>query len=89
MVIIAGHATSTENTRYAYIIFVGKSEEVRSPERPRDRWEDDIVTCISSARQRLAKHVPEHYAVNKNKCSLLDSGFIYHGTKHVSGTTHT
>jgi hypothetical protein len=47
------------------------------------------VTCISSARQRLAKHVSERYAVNKNRRPLLDNGFSYHGTKHVSGTTHT
>jgi hypothetical protein len=45
------------------------------------------VTCISSARQRLAKHVPEPYAANKNRRPLLDNGFSYHGTKHVSGTT--
>jgi hypothetical protein len=48
-----------------------------------------IATCISSARQRLVKHVPESYAVNKNRRLLLDNGFSYHGTKHVSGTTHT
>jgi hypothetical protein len=48
----------------------------------------DIVTCISSARQPLAKHFPERYAVNKNKPILLDNGFSYHGTKQVSGTRH-
>jgi hypothetical protein len=71
---MAGHVANIKNMRNAYIIFAGKSEEVRSFERPTDRWEDDIV------RQRLAKHVPEHYAVNKNKRPLLDSGFSYHGT---------
>jgi hypothetical protein len=45
------------------------------------------VKCISSARQRLGKHVPERYAVNKNRRLLLDNGFSYHGTKDVSGTT--
>jgi hypothetical protein len=48
-----------------------------------------IVTRRSSATQRLAKHVPERYAVVKNRRSSLDNGFSYHGTKHVSGTTHT
>jgi hypothetical protein len=33
------------------------------------------VTNITIAGQRLAKHVPEHYAVNKNRCPLLDTGF--------------
>jgi hypothetical protein len=45
--------------------------------------------CVSGARQRLAKHVPKRYTVNKNKHPLLDNGFIYHRTKHVSGTKHT
>jgi hypothetical protein len=49
----------------------------------------NIVTCISSTRQRLAKHVPKRYPVNKYKRPLLDNGFGYHGTKHVSGTMHT
>jgi hypothetical protein len=47
------------------------------------------VTSISSARQRLAKPVPQRYAVNKDRRSLLHNGFSYHGTKHVSDTTHT
>jgi hypothetical protein len=38
------------------------------------------------ARQRLAKHVPEHYAVNENRRPLLDNGFGYHGSTGVSGT---
>jgi hypothetical protein len=48
-----------------------------------------IVTCISSTRQRLVKHVTERYAVNEDKRPLLDNEFSYHGKKHVSGTTHT
>jgi hypothetical protein len=48
-----------------------------------------IVICISSARQRLAKHVSERYAVNKNRRSLLDKGFNYNGTKQVFGIMYT
>jgi hypothetical protein len=48
-----------------------------------------IVTGISSVRQWLAKHVPEGYAVNSDRRLLLNNGFDYQGTKHVSGTTHT
>jgi hypothetical protein len=49
----------------------------------------NTITCISSTRQRLVKHVPEGYAVNKHEWPLLAHGFCYHGTEHVSGTTHT
>jgi hypothetical protein len=45
------------------------------------------VTYI--ARQWLAKNVPESYAVNENRCLLLDNGFGYHGIAGVSGTTQT
>jgi hypothetical protein len=31
------------------------------------------------ARQRLAKHVPERYAINENRRPLLNNGFGYHG----------
>jgi hypothetical protein len=44
------------------------------------------VTCISSARQRLAKHVPERYAITKNRRSLLDNAFSYHRTNYGFGT---
>jgi hypothetical protein len=47
------------------------------------------VTHIGDARQQLAKHVPKRYAANKNRRPLLDNWFGYHGTKRVSGTTHT
>jgi hypothetical protein len=40
-------------------------------------------------RQRLAKHVPERYAVNENRRPLLDNGFDCHGITGVSGTTQT
>jgi hypothetical protein len=43
------------------------------------------MRCI--ARQRLAKHVPERYAVNENKRPLLDNGFGYYGVRGVAGTT--
>jgi hypothetical protein len=43
---------------------------------------------MTIARQRLAKHVPERYAV-KNRRPLLDNRFGYHGIRHVSVTTHT
>jgi hypothetical protein len=36
---------------------------------------------MTIARQRLAKHVPESYAVNKNRSQLLDNGFGYHGIR--------
>jgi hypothetical protein len=39
------------------------------------------------ARQRLAKHVPERYAVNEDRRPLLDNVFGYHGIAGVSGTT--
>jgi hypothetical protein len=48
-----------------------------------------IVTRMTPVRQRLRKHVHERYAVNKNRRPLLDNGFGYHGTKHVSDTTDT
>jgi hypothetical protein len=41
------------------------------------------------ARERLAKHVPERYAVNENRRPLLDNGLGYHGITGVSGTTQT
>jgi hypothetical protein len=39
------------------------------------------------ARQLLAEHVPERYALNKNRRPLLDNGFDYHGITIVSDTT--
>jgi hypothetical protein len=36
---------------------------------------EQIVTNITIDRQRLAKHVLERYAVNKNGRALLDNGF--------------
>jgi hypothetical protein len=54
-----------------------------------NKYNIHTAKCISNARQRLAKHVPERYAVNKNRHSLLVNGFSYRGTKHVSGTMHT
>jgi hypothetical protein len=41
------------------------------------------------ARQRLAKHVPELYAVNEDSRQLLGNRFGYHGIIGVSGTTQT
>jgi hypothetical protein len=38
---------------------------------------------MTIAKQRLPKHVPERYAVNKNRRSLQDNGFGYHGIRHV------
>jgi hypothetical protein len=37
---------------------IGKTEEKRPLRRPRSRWVDNIVTCISVAREQLGKHVP-------------------------------
>jgi hypothetical protein len=45
------------------------------------------VTNMNIARQRLAKHVPQRYAVNKNRCPLLDNAFGYHGIASVSDAT--
>jgi hypothetical protein len=42
---------------------------------------------MTIARQRLAKHVPECYAVNKNRRPLLDNGFGYHSLTSVSDAT--
>jgi hypothetical protein len=39
---------------------------------------------MSIAKQQLAKHVSECYAVNENTCLLLGSGFDCHGIKGVS-----
>jgi hypothetical protein len=39
------------------------------------------------ARQRLAKHFPERYAVNKNRRPVLGNGFGYHGITSVSDVT--
>jgi hypothetical protein len=44
---------------------------------------------VSTARQRLAKHVPDRYAVNVIWRPLLDNGFGYHGITGVCGTTQT
>jgi hypothetical protein len=48
-----------------------------------------IVTNMTIARQWLAKHIPDRYAVNKNRRPLLDNGFGYHGIRHVPVTTFT
>jgi hypothetical protein len=49
-----------------------------------------IITILwRFARQRLAKHVSERYAVNGNICPLLDNGFGYHSITGISGTTQT
>jgi hypothetical protein len=45
------------------------------------------VTNMTIARQRLAKHVPERYAVSKNRHPLLDSGFNYHCIASLSDAT--
>jgi hypothetical protein len=42
---------------------------------------------MAPARQRLAKYVPERYAVNKNRRLLLDNRFGYHGIIHVPMAT--
>jgi hypothetical protein len=42
---------------------------------------------MTIARQWLAKHVAERYAVNKNRHPLLDNGFGYYGITRVSDTT--
>jgi hypothetical protein len=44
---------------------------------------------MTIARQRLSKHVPERYTVNKHRRPLLDSGFDYHGIASVSEATNT
>jgi hypothetical protein len=44
---------------------------------------------MTIARQRLAKHIPELYAVNKDRRPLLDNGFGYHGITSVSDTMDT
>jgi hypothetical protein len=36
------------------------------------------VTCISSARQRLAKHVSKCYSFNKDRRPVLANGFAKH-----------
>jgi hypothetical protein len=47
------------------------------------------VTNMTIDRQRWAKHVPELYAVNKNRFSLLDNGYGYRGIRQVPVTTRT
>jgi hypothetical protein len=42
---------------------------------------------MTIARERLAKHVPVCYAVNKSRRPLLDNGFSYHGIRHIPVTT--
>jgi hypothetical protein len=49
----------------------------------------NIVTNMTIVRQRLANHVPERYAVNKNRSPLLVNGYGYHGSGHVPVTTRT
>jgi hypothetical protein len=40
-------------------------------------------------RQRLAKHISECYAVNKNRRPLLDNGVGFQGITGLSGTAQT
>jgi anti-sigma factor RsiW len=44
---------------------------------------------MTTARQRLAKHVPKRYAVNKNIRPLLENGCSYHGSRQGSASTRT
>lgn len=44
---------------------------------------------MTIARQRLAKRIPERYAVDKNRRPLLDIGFGYNAVTSVSDTTYT
>jgi hypothetical protein len=41
------------------------------------------------ARQRLAKHALDRYALNENRRVLLDNELGYHGNTGVSGTILT
>jgi hypothetical protein len=47
----------------------------------------NIVLNITIARQRLAKHVPERYTVNKHRRPLLDNGIVYLDITSVSDAT--
>jgi hypothetical protein len=51
------------------------------------RWNDNIVTNMTIAGQRLAKHVLALYTVNKNRRPFLDNGFGCQGITSVSDTT--
>jgi hypothetical protein len=44
---------------------------------------------MTIVRQRLSKHIPDRYAVNKTRRPLLENEFGYHGIRHVSVTMHT
>jgi hypothetical protein len=33
---------------------------------------------MNIGRRRVAKHIPERYAANKNRCPLLDNGLVNH-----------
>jgi hypothetical protein len=43
-----------------------------------------IATHMTIARQRFGKHIPEFTLLTIERRPLLDNGFGYHGTKHVS-----
>jgi hypothetical protein len=47
----------------------------------------NTVTNMTIGRQRLAKHVPDRYAVNKSRRPSLGNGIDYHGITNASDAT--
>jgi hypothetical protein len=68
---------------------VVKHQDGTTVERPRHTYKDYIVTNVTTARERVAKHALERYTVIKNRRPLLDNGFDYHGIRHVPVSTRT
>jgi hypothetical protein len=72
----SGHVAHTGENRNAYRILVGKPEGKRSLGRPKRRWEHNIVTCITIARQRVGKHIPAKHAHATIGRLLLGNGAV-------------
>jgi hypothetical protein len=58
-----------------YFVKLASTNQTTMCHNPEDH---NIVTKMTTDRQRLAKHVPKGYPVNKNRRPLLDNGLGEH-----------
>jgi hypothetical protein len=65
-----------EDTRNIWRILVGKPLGKRPLGRPIRTWEDNIVTCIPIARQRVGRHIPAIHVHTRIGCLLLGKGAV-------------
>jgi hypothetical protein len=66
-----------------YLRNVDNTVHIYTVQNPRSK----INIMWRIARQRLAKHVPERYGLNKNRRPLPENGFSYHGITSLSDAT--